>query len=215
MLLGVAVGAIAAFAIVLVVSLLPVFDGEGSDASAAANQTTAAPQQATATQDTVTGQGQGNSQGQAQGQGQGGGQGQGPPEGRGPGSQGNAAEDADPLSFGLASSEVVDAFTTPGCIVCHSIKGVGGGNATIGPHLYRLGVVAVDRRPGASVEAYITESILDPNAFIMPNCPTGDCLPGIMPQTYSESLSAADLETIVNYLAVLGTAAEADVLTQP
>ena len=132
------------------------------------------------------------------------------PAGRGQGSGGAAT--ATPLAFGTAADDVLAAFEAGGCVACHSIKGVGGANATIGPPLFRTGFIAADRRPGPSVEAYIEESIVHPDAFIMPNCPTGPCPSGVMPKTLAEVLSVDQLETIVNYLAALGTDNEASVL---
>lgn len=134
----------------------------------------------------------------------------GPPEGRGPGAAGG-----NPLAYGTAEQAVLDAFEDGGCVACHSVKGVGGENANIGPPLMRTGAIAAERRPGPSPEAYIEESILDPNAFIMPNCPTGPCPSGVMPQTYGETLSSNQIATIVGYLAALGTPAESTVLTAP
>lgn len=131
----------------------------------------------------------------------------GPPPGRGPGSAG-----ANSMAFGTASATVLEAFDAGGCVACHSIKGVGGDGATVGPPLFRTGAIAADRRPGPSVEAYIEESITDPDAFIMPNCPTGPCPSGVMPQTFAESLTADQIQTIVDYLSLLGTASEAEVL---
>jgi hypothetical protein len=64
-----------------------------------------------------------------------------------------------------------------------------------------------------SAEAYIEESIIDPGAFVRPNCPNGPCPAGVMPQTYGETLTDSQISTIVSYLAALGTAGEADVLT--
>lgn len=122
---------------------------------------------------------------------------------------------AEPLSYGNAGTEVVDAFNAGGCVVCHSIKGVGGGNATIGPPLFRTGFLAADRRPGATPEAYIEESIRNPNAWIVPNCPTGPCPESVMPQAYSETLTDDQIGTIVGYLAALGTDAESSVLPAP
>jgi hypothetical protein len=100
-------------------------------------------------------------------------------------------------------------------VACHTIKGVGGGAARIGPGLSRLGEVGDRRVAGLSAAAYIEQSIRDPGAFVRPNCPTGPCPEGVMPQTYAETLTADQISTIVNYLSVLGTAAEADVLIQP
>ncbi len=132
------------------------------------------------------------------------------PEGRGPGA--GDSQIPSPFVAGRADDDVIEVFASAGCLACHSIKGVGGEGATVGPHLYRTGELAATRRPGPSAEAYITESILDPNAFIMPNCPTGSCSEGLMPETYRESLAQEELTTIVDYLSALGTADEATVL---
>jgi mono/diheme cytochrome c family protein len=129
--------------------------------------------------------------------------------------QGMGMENADPLSFGAADPRVVDIFTNAGCVTCHSIKGVGGAGAAVGPHLYMTGALAATRRPGDSAEAYIRESILNPDAFIVPNCPTGACPSGVMPKTFGEMLSPEELDTIVAYLSALGTPDEANVLNQP
>lgn len=207
-LLGVVAGVIASLFIVIPVSLLPLFGDDDTSRSNSQGATSDTVQEDVVAAGTGQGQGQGNA-----GNGQGQGQGQGQGNGNGGGNQ--VVENADPLSYGLASPDVLAAFENGGCVACHSIKGVGGGAATLAPHLYRLGEIAADRRPGTSVEAYIEESILDPAAFTMPNCPTGPCIAGLMPSTYGETLTAEDISTIVTYLAALGTPAEADVLTQP
>jgi hypothetical protein len=216
LLLGAVVGAIAGLAIALAVILLVDFgnDEVGSTDSASAPTTTVAVQ---GTAGPGAGQGQAAGQGQGgggPGQGAGNGQGGGPPPGAGPGSH-QDGEQGDPLSFGTASQDVLDAFTAGGCVACHTIKGVGGGAASIGPGLSRVGEVGGIRVPGMSAEAYIEQSILDPGAFVRPNCPNGPCPEGIMPQTYAETLTADQISTIVGYLAALGTAAEPDVLTAP
>ena len=189
LLLGVVVGVIAALAIVIPVSLLPIFGNDDSDSSS--SQSAATPATTTVVQ--AAGQGQGNGNGPGNGAGQ-------------------ANELGDPLLQGVASDEVLAAFDNGGCVACHNIKGVGGGAANLGPGLSRVGFIAAERRPGYEPLDYIEESIRDPGAFVRTNCPTGPCIEGLMPQTYSETLTAADISTIVNYLAALGTAAEADVL---
>lgn len=139
----------------------------------------------------------------------------GPPAGRGPGSARQVEVTSNPTSAGVADPVVIDAFAAGGCEACHSIKGVGGGGANIGPPLFRTGAIAADRRPGSSAEAYIEQSILDPDAFIMPNCPTGPCPSGVMPQTFEQALSTDQIATIVEYLSALGTDAESDFITAP
>jgi mono/diheme cytochrome c family protein len=189
-LLGFIPAAIASFFAVLIISLTPILSDDGASVSAADT----APTTTTATNPMTAGRG-------------------GPPEGRGMG-MGMLAENADPLSFGTADPDVVNVFNSAGCVACHAIKGVGGAGSVVGPHLYMTGAMAATRRPGNSAEAYIRESILDPNAFIMPNCPTGACPSDVMPQTFADTLSPEDLNIIVAYLAALGTSAEAEVLNQ-
>lgn len=181
--LGLLMAGLLSFSLVILASLLPVFDTDDAPTPEALAGN-AAPT-------TMTDLAQGG----------------GPPDGRGPG------RNANPLAFGTADPEIQAAFDTGGCVACHSIKGIGGDGANVGPPLMRTGAIAADRRPGPSPEAYIEESILDPDAFIMPNCPTGPCASGVMPQTYAETLTSDQITTMVEYLAALGTADEQAVLS--
>ena len=104
-----------------------------------------------------------------------------------------------------APAHVVDSFNKGGCAGCHMIPGIPGANGQIGPDLANIGVDGATRVDGLSSEAYITESILDPAAFIAPECPNGACPEGVMLQTFADTLSEDDLNTIVGYLSVLGT----------
>ncbi len=88
-------------------------------------------------------------------------------------------------------------FGTAGCAGCHAINGQGGG---IGPELTK---VYATKGPD-----YIKESILTPNAVIATTCPTGACPSGIMPQTFSESLSETDINAIIEYLKSVSEAAQ-------
>jgi cytochrome c oxidase subunit II len=56
-------------------------------------------------------------------------------------------------------------FQAKGCSGCHSLVGVS--TSPIGPDLTSLADVAGRRKPGFSPEAYVRESILDPQAFIV------------------------------------------------
>jgi hypothetical protein len=51
-----------------------------------------------------------------------------------------------------------------------------------------------------SAEAYIRQSILEPNAYLAPECPNTSCLPGIMPQNFHTRLTAEQLDTLVGFL---------------
>ncbi len=108
-------------------------------------------------------------------------------------------------SGGEAPPDAREAFLKGGCVGCHTIPGVPGAAGRVGPDLSKLGSEATSRRPGASAEAYIRESILDPNAFIAPVCPSGACPSGVMLQTFAQSLAAEELDAIVAYLLTLGT----------
>lgn len=105
----------------------------------------------------------------------------------------------------VAPAPYVAAFTKAGCGGCHTIPGIPGANGTVGPNLDHIGADAPTRVAGLSGAEYIRQSILEPNAFIAPACPSGPCPSGVMLQTFADSLSGTDLDTIVSYLEVLGT----------
>jgi len=97
------------------------------------------------------------------------------------------------------------AFLAAGCVGCHTIPGIPGATGRVGPDLSQIGVHAAQRRPGLSAEEYLRESILDPNAFLAPECPAGPCPAGVMLQSFAASLSSQDLDAIVAYLLQLGS----------
>ncbi|MGH3072752.1 MAG: cytochrome c oxidase subunit II [Gaiellaceae bacterium] len=79
-------------------------------------------------------------------------------------------------------------FTTAGCGGCHTFEPAGT-DAEIGPSLN-----AIDPG-GASLEDYVRESIVDPNAKL-----ASGYQPGVMPETYESSLSDEQLDALVQYL---------------
>jgi mono/diheme cytochrome c family protein len=90
-------------------------------------------------------------------------------------------------------------FNQLGCPACHTIEGVSTG--PIGPELTHVATNAATRVEGMTAEEYIRESILDPAAFISPDCPTGPCTePTVMPLTFGESLTDEQLDALVLYL---------------
>ncbi len=107
-------------------------------------------------------------------------------------------------------TEAVDvqaAFAKGGCGACHVIPGVPNANGTIGPDLSDMAAMAAEhlQKPdytgnAADVPSYIYEAIVDPNAFISPECPGGPCQEGLMPNT-TGVLSEAEIQAIVDYLA--------------
>ena len=80
-----------------------------------------------------------------------------------------------------------------GCGGCHTIEGVSAGQ--VGPDLTHIG--------GSRDSDYIRQSILDPDAVIASGCPGGACPPGVMPQSFGDSLTAEQVDTLVDYLGSL------------
>lgn len=121
---------------------------------------------------------------------------------------------------GLYNKELaVSALQKAGCVGCHVIPGVPGAAGTLGPDLTEAGKLAGEHLAlseysgkAKTVEEYIQESIVDPGVFHTPNCPGGvACQVGLMPTTYSDSLTKDELNSIVRYLSELpgGAAAQA------
>lgn len=109
--------------------------------------------------------------------------------------------EAEPVAVDL---DAVAAVITKGtCGACHVIPGIDSAVGVLGPDLSAIGAAAATRIEGYSAEDYLRESIMDPNAFIAPECPTGDCLPNIMLPNLAELLTEEEIGTIINYLATL------------
>ena len=77
------------------------------------------------------------------------------------------------------------------CSTCHSIDGTTG----LGPSLQGIATTAETRVPGLSAEEYITQSIMDPNAFVVDGFPAG-----LMPQNFAETLTTQDISNVVAFL---------------
>jgi len=101
------------------------------------------------------------------------------------------------------------AFAKAGCAGCHTIPGVPNAVGLVGPNLARIGAEAASRKAGMGAKDYVRESILDPAAFLAPQCPNGVCPAGVMPPNFGERLSESDIDLIVAYLLTLTGEAEA------
>ena len=100
---------------------------------------------------------------------------------------------ADPVIRGKS------VFLKSGCIACHTIQDVSTG--LVGPELTQVGTNAETRVDGQTAEDYILTSIIDPNAFIVTDCPPGPCAsPSVMPLTFGQTLSEEQLSDLVAYL---------------
>lgn len=104
-----------------------------------------------------------------------------------------------------AGAEVIamgeELFTSQGCVGCHTIEGVSQG--VVGPDLTAIGDEAGARAQevgAADAAAYLHESIVDPNAFVAPECPTGPCPPGTMPANFGKILTDEQINALVQFL---------------
>lgn len=101
-----------------------------------------------------------------------------------------------------ANGEELYAITF-GCQTCHGDTG-DESSATIGPWLGNIEEVGAERRDGYTAADYVYESILHPNAFISPDCPTGPCGdPSGMPPDFGQRMTQQDMADVIAYL--LGT----------
>jgi mono/diheme cytochrome c family protein len=103
-----------------------------------------------------------------------------------PSTQPAGATDAATLAAGKK------VFLANGCGGCHTLKDAGSGG-NIGPDLDKL--VADAKTAGKDVNAYVRESIVNPNAYIAPGFPKG-----VMPGSFGQTLKPADLNALVAYL---------------
>jgi hypothetical protein len=87
-----------------------------------------------------------------------------------------------------------------GCFACHGNPQEPGSN-NLGPHLADIGTVAHERVQGMPGAQYLYESILEPNAFIAPDCQRGQPCdsPSSMPD-YSSLLTLQDAADLLVYL---------------
>lgn len=95
------------------------------------------------------------------------------------------------------------AYETYGCTACHGDPAEPGTNP-VGPWLGDIAEVGATRVEGQSAAQYVYESILDPNAFIAPDCPTGPCPgpPSQMRQDYPSTIGSnpSDMAHLLAYL---------------
>ena len=108
---------------------------------------------------------------------------------------------------GSGDPQVLAAFQKGACGSCHIIPGIPNAAGVIAPDLSDVHLAALKHiddgsytGKAATAEEYIHESILEPNLFIAPKCPTGACMSNVMPATLKDSLSADEINSIVKYL---------------
>jgi len=120
-----------------------------------------------------------------------------------------AAPKATAVPLTAAQEAGKQVYLKAGCTACHSIKGLAGGGA-IGPNLTNVATNAEAHLKdptykGAAKTAteYIHESVVDPAKYVVPQCPSGPCLAGVMPATFGTSLKPEEITQLVDYLMTL------------
>ena len=83
-----------------------------------------------------------------------------------------------------------------GCSACHTVEGISAG--LVGPDLTHIGRDAATRKPGVSAEAYIRESIREPDAFVAEG--VARAIPGLMTSAITASLSDDEVAALVEFL---------------
>lgn len=84
-------------------------------------------------------------------------------------------------------------FASLGCNGCHATSA----DKIVGPGMAGLNGRAGTRVAGMSADAYIEQSIREPNAFVVP-----DFLPSVMPATFG-NLTADEIRNLIAYLKTL------------
>jgi cytochrome c oxidase subunit 2 len=92
------------------------------------------------------------------------------------------------------SAVAISVFTKNGCTACHTFTPIPAARGKIGPDLDNLKEAAA--KAGMPLDAYIEQSITDPNAYITPGYK-----PNVMPPGFGSSIPKSQLDQLVQYLA--------------
>lgn len=82
-----------------------------------------------------------------------------------------------------------------GCRICHSLVK---DERIIGPSFYGIADRAGERVPGMTAGEYLRQSILEPNAFVVPGYPEGQMI-----QTFGDILTEEQIQDLIAFLMTL------------
>jgi cytochrome c2 len=107
-----------------------------------------------------------------------------------------AANAADPACSGgkITGTSGKDIFVSSGCGSCHTVVAAGT-TGKIGPDLDKQ-VRPDAQKAGQPLDAFIKQSIIDPDAFVAPGFPKG-----VMPTNFGKTLKPTQIDTLVKFLA--------------
>jgi cytochrome c oxidase subunit 2 len=100
--------------------------------------------------------------------------------------QKQTASSGSPAQLGAA------VFKNNGCGACHTLTAAGA-TGKVGPDLDKLPAEA--QQAGKPLAAFVRESIINPSAYVAKGYPDN-----VMPHTYGQALSKAQLDALVQYL---------------
>jgi hypothetical protein len=104
-----------------------------------------------------------------------------------------------PTARPIEGTEPEEIMLNAGCTSCHQIGALGESHK-VGPDLSDIGWAAQGRVEGMTADAYILQSIIDPNVYLAPECPNGPCLANVMPRDYGQRLSSDQQALLVTFL---------------
>jgi cytochrome c oxidase subunit 2 len=107
---------------------------------------------------------------------------------------GAGAQSGRPGAAGSGTGDGKAVFAQNGCGGCHQLTAAGS-NGTVGPSLDNLVADARANGKGKTPAAYVRESILSPDAVIVPGFPKGT-----MPQTFGKDLTKQQIDALVAFL---------------
>jgi cytochrome c2 len=87
------------------------------------------------------------------------------------------------------------SFTSAGCAACHALEPE---KRIMGPALAGIGARAAGREPGLSAELYLYKSLTRPDAYVVESF-----TPGLMPQTFSDTLTPQTQADLLAFLLTL------------
>ncbi|HSH03370.1 MAG TPA: hypothetical protein VLL52_12690 [Anaerolineae bacterium] len=94
-----------------------------------------------------------------------------------------------------------ELFTGKGaCHICHGLPQGLPETASIGPWPGNIAAQAATKIDGYTAADYLYESILNPDAYIVEQCPIGPCPASVMPQTFAQFLTPQETAHIIAYL---------------
>lgn len=93
----------------------------------------------------------------------------------------------------LFESKTRDARS--GCVICHSLEA---DRTLVGPSLAGIADVAGSRVPGLDAEAYLRQSLVEPDAYVVDGFPSGQMLPDL-----ADTLTPAQIDQLVAFMLTL------------